>query len=169
MDGLLSSWVCVTLLLALMIGSSSGIVHSQIQPPTPSFSNVNPNIDKTVVSVNSSLTIQVSNKTLDMNQKTLRSAIINFLSSGPGVLKSSEKEQVLVKSKIVNQINKDTQNVEGTEATNAIIGIELGKALSTLVSSQAQNISKIITVQTGSICRPSATESISCENTVVVT
>ncbi len=113
--------------------------------------------------------MQVSNQSLKTKDGMLRSSVINFLNSGPNVLKTPETAQPDVKSKIVNQINNDTQSVEGSEATNAIIGVEVTKALKSLVSSSDKpNQSSIVTIQTSSTCKPLTVKSISCENTVTI-
>ena len=87
------------------------------------------------VSVSASVTVQVTNESLKTKDGMLRSSVISFLNSGPNVLKTVATDQPIVKTKIVNQINNVTQSVQGLDATNAIIGIEVSKALKTIVSS----------------------------------
>ncbi len=87
------------------------------------------------VSVSASVTVQVTNESLKTKDGMLRISVISFLNSGPNVLKTVATDQPIVKTKIVNQINNVTQSVQGLDATNAIIGIEVSKALKTIVSS----------------------------------
>ena len=68
----------------------------------------------------------------------LKSAVLDFLNSGPNVLKSSDNTKVIIKTQIMNQISNDTQSVQGVEATNAIMGVEIGKALADIVSSPSK-------------------------------
>ena len=111
----------------------------------------------------------MSNETLDIKEKMLRSAVSSFLNSGQNVLKTSDSDVPIVKTKISNQINNVIQNVEGTEATNAIIGVEIGKALETVISPTAQKShAGGITVMTSSTCKPAAVKSISCDNIVTI-
>lgn len=122
----------------------------------------------TSVLVSSSVSVPVSNETLKSKEGLLRSAVINFLNSGPNVLKSSPTDQPAVKSKIANQISKDTQNVEGIEATNAIIGVEVAKALKQLISAGTDpNQTSVISIDTTSKCTPTNTL-ISCDNSVTI-
>ena len=122
---------------------------------------------KNVVKVSSSVAVDVSNSTLKIKDGMLRSAVSSFLNSGPNVLKTSVTNQPLVKTKIDNKINNVTQSVQGAEATNAIIGVEVSKALKTLVLSFG-NSTGVVTVDTSSTCKPSASKSISCDNTVTI-
>lgn len=119
------------------------------------------------VSVSATLTIEISNETLKTKDGMLRYSVVGFLNSGPNVLKTSNADEVVVKTKISNRINNDTQNVEGAEATTAIIGVEIGKALKTLVSSSDRpNQTAIVTVQTSSVCKPSTGSTLMCDNVV---
>jgi hypothetical protein len=120
------------------------------------------------VLVEASAVIEVNNSTLQAKEKMLRTAIVNFLTSGPNALKAMPEDQPIVKTKIVNQINNATQSVEGIEATNAIIGVEISKMLRTVLSSSnQQNKNAIVIMQTSSTCSPINVE-ISCENTVIM-
>ncbi len=159
------AWVFTLLVLSIYVWQFPVGVYAQTQSSSKTISdNVN-----SAVSVSASVTVQVGNQTLKAKDGMLRSSIINFLSSGPNVLKTPETDQPNVKSKIVNQINNVTQNVQGLEATNAIIGVEVSKALKTLVaSSDKPNQNEIVTIQTSSTCKPLTVKSISCENTVTI-
>ena len=121
------------------------------------------------ITVNATLSIQVSNLTLDTKDRMLRSAVIGFVTSGPNVLKTTPTEQPLVRTKITNQVTKAIQSLEGIEATNAIIGVEISKAIKGLISSTNDpNQTKIVNVETSSTCKPEATKSLSCENNIVI-
>lgn len=122
----------------------------------------------TSISVSATVAIQISNETLQAKEGLLRSAIITFLNSGPNLLKATPTDTPAMNSKISNQINNVTQIVEGLEATNAIIGVEINKALKTLILSLEQpKQSKAITIGTTSTCKPSG-QSIACENVVKI-
>lgn len=136
--------------------------HSYAQSSLGNFSNTSTN-SSGVVSVASTVIVSVSNETLKDKVDMLRSAVSTFLNAGVNVLKVSQSEQPTIKTKISNLINKDNQNVEGVEATNAIVGVELNKALRTVISSGG-----LITVQTISTCKPSSVDLISCENVVTL-
>ncbi len=121
------------------------------------------------VSVSASVTVQVTNESLKTKDGMLRSSVISFLNSGPNVLKTLATDQPIVKTKIVNQINNVTQSVQGLDATNAIIGIEVSKALKTIVSStDKSNQEGTVAIQTSSTCKPMNTKAISCDNTVTI-
>lgn len=137
--------------------------------PTVAVSNKTGSNGSGVVSVSTSVVIQVSNETQDIKEKMLKTAVGNFLNSGQNVLKTSDSDLPIVKTKITNQINNAIQNVEGTEATNAIIGVEIGKALETVISPTApKGHAGVITVMTSSTCKPAAVKSISCDNLVTI-
>lgn len=121
-------------------------------------------------SVTTSVTVEVKNETLKIKNGILTSALNGFLNSAPDVLMTSDNDQVVVKTKIENQINNNTQNVQGTDATNAIIGVEITKALKSLVSSSGKsNQTAFVTIESSSTCKPSTTNLISCENTIKIT
>ena len=77
----------------------------------------------------------MSNDTYKAKSAMLTSAVTNFLNSGPNVLKTDASSKALVQSKILNQFVNNTQTLEGTEATNAIIGVEINKAMRSVISS----------------------------------
>jgi hypothetical protein len=95
----------------------------------------------------------------------LRSAVISFLNSGANALKIPEEVATAIKTKIANQISNMTQNVEGSEATNAIVGVEITKALKNLVSSKS---SGTVTVDASSNCKALTDNIFSCDNTVSI-
>jgi hypothetical protein len=159
--------ICTALVLSLCMSYFSVSTYGQSQEIANSSSKTTS--DNSVISVSASVTVQVSNESLKSKEGMLRSSVISFLNSGPNVLKTPESNQPDVKTKIVNQINNDTQSVQGLEATNAIIGVEVSKALRSLVSSSDKpNQNAIVTIQTSSTCKPLAIKSISCENTVTI-
>jgi hypothetical protein len=126
-----------------------------------------------VASVSSSVSVPASNETIKSKEGTLRSGVVSFLNSGPNILKTSDIYQLATKTKIINVVNNATQNVEGVEAMNAIVGIELGKALRSVISSDNQTNDKgLITIATASTCKPSSGDSsvnnISCDNTITI-
>ena len=147
----------------------SALSNKTLSQPTAAVSNKTSSNGTGVVSVSASVVMQVSNQTLDIKEKMLRAAVSSFLKSGQDVLKTSDSDLPIVKTKIANQINNAIQNVEGAEATNAIIGVEIGKALETVISPTAQKShADIITVMTSSTCKPAAVKSISCDNIVTI-
>lgn len=121
-----------------------------------------------IVTVSAIVTVPVSNDTIKTKDGMLRTSVIGFLNSGPNALKTSANDQPVVKSKIVNLVNNDTQNVEGPEATNAIVGVEISKALKSIVSEGNASENMMVTIQSSSSCKPTAVGSISCENTVTM-
>jgi hypothetical protein len=159
----------VVFVLANTIWYSSSGLYAQSQPTTGSLSKVTPVSGNARVSVSSSISIPVSNETIKTNEATLKSAVVGLLNSGPNILKTSDNYQLNVKTKITNQMNNTTQNVEGIEATNAIVGVEIGKGLRNVISSTAQqNHTSLITVTTSSACNPAANSVVSCNNTVLI-
>lgn len=121
------------------------------------------------VTVSATASIAVSNATLTTKDKMLRNAVIGFLISGPNVLKITPTDEPVVQTKITNKINNTTQSVQGMEATNAIIGVEVSKALHSLISSSGKlNQTAILVVETSSKCKPSQVNLILCENTVTL-
>jgi hypothetical protein len=144
-------------------------VHGQISSSATgikSFVNSTSQKVNTVVSVNSSLTIPVTSDTLKEKGDLLRLAVSSFFNSGPNVLKTEGTDQPTVRTKIINNINKDTQNIEGIEATNAIVNVEINKAIKTINSSAS--IPDLITLGTFSTCKPFGNGSISCDNSVTI-
>lgn len=144
------------------------IVHAQPQATTGLSPIITPIKQSTVISVNSSITAEVTNETLKAKNDILRSAVFNLLNSGPNILKTPGGDQPPIKTKIINRINNDSQNVEGIEASNAIIGVEINKALKSITSALDKSIQDgIVTIETSSICNP--VKSISCVNLVTLT
>jgi hypothetical protein len=130
--------------------------------------NTNSTSGNSVVSVSSSIAIPVSNQTSKMSETTLKSSVTSFLNSGPNVLKTSDA-RISSNTKIINKINNDTQNVQGGEATSAIVGVEISKALKTIVPpTSQQNKASLITITTSSTCKPSSASVIACDNTVEI-
>ena len=168
MQKLQSVGVCVILALSISVWHFPAISYAQSQNLTNTLSKTTPTEQKISVSVSSSVTLPVTNQTFKTNQGTLRSAVLDLLNAGPDVLKSSDGNQLAMQTKITNQINNDTQVVQGQEATNAIIGVEINKGLTSTISSKNQTQGGVITVQTSSTCKPSAGTSVSCQNTVTI-
>lgn len=143
-------------------------LYAQSQSIQDSSTKTTSSNQNNLVKVSSSFAVEVTNQTLKTKEGMLRNAVIGFLTSGPNVLKLSPTDQTVVKTKIVNQIANATQNVEGIEATNVVIGVEVSKALRTIVSSfKGPNQSSTVAIETYSTCKPSA-KLISCENTVTL-
>lgn len=167
MNNLLVLAVSLSLIMSISFSSFPIAVYGQAQTGTSGSSKAsNAN---SVVSVSSSVSVPVSNDTLKAKDGMLRTAVNSFLNSGPNVLKASPNDQPSVKTKIVNEINNATQNVEGIEATNAIVGIEVSKALRSEVSANTNPAqSSIITIQTSSTCKPTVSKSIICDNIVTI-
>lgn len=159
-------WISVALVLSFSLWNFPTTVYGQT---TPSSSKTISSDSDSVVSVSSSVTVQVSNETLKVKDGMLKSAVVGFLNSGPNVLKTPVSSQPNVKTTIKNQVNNATQSVEGIEATNAILGIEVSKALKTMVTnSDKPGQSALVTIQTSSTCKPSTVKLISCENSVTL-
>lgn len=166
-----STWLVLgimALVFSLCSCNISKSTYGQIVDTKPSAEKTS-EAGENVVSVNSKVSVQVRNETLQVKEKMLRSAVFSFLNSGPTILKTSESDQLITKTKVVNQINNATQSVEGIEASNAIIGVEIGKALRTLVSSQnnSTNIGTII-LGISSTCKPASALVVSCDNTISI-
>lgn len=120
--------------------------------------------NETGITVTAKIALQISNQTLKTKTDQLRGVIVNFLASAPNILKSQPSEQPIVKTKIVNLINGDTQNLEGVEATNAIVGVEITRALKTAVTNQ----SSLLPIDLSSTCRPTSNGIILCENSLTI-
>ena len=82
------------------------------------------------------------------------------------LLKASDADIPVVKTKITNRVNNAVQDVEGIEATKAIIGVEITKALKSKIPSSNQSV--IVTIDTSSTCKPSNIKLISCQNSVTI-
>lgn len=144
-----------------VMSASSVAVYGQLKTVQNSSSS------SSVVSVSATVGVQVSNATMKTKESMLRSSVISFLNSGPNVLKLPGNDQVDVKSMIQNKLNNDTQNVQGVEATNAVVGVEINKALRKVVSSAGDpNQLVLVTIQTTSSCKSAQTTT--CDNTVVI-
>lgn len=162
-------WMNLISILVLAF-SLSEYANAQIVPPTNSTNSTgSAEATGNIASVRSSVAIQVTNSTMKTNEATLKSAINSFLNAGADVLKTSDSYQLNIQTKIVNQITNATQNVQGTEATNAIVGVELGKALKTVTSpSDLQKSAAVIRVETASTCKDSAGNFINCDNSITI-
>ncbi len=113
--------------------------------------------------------MDVNNETLKAKTSMLWEAVVSFLKSGPNLLKTSAVSDPVVKTKISNKINNDSQSVEGVEATNAILSVEITKALKSVNSSSFPTKQPgIVIIETTSLCNPSDVNSISCQNSVVI-
>lgn len=168
MNKSVASWASVAFVISIFIYNLPVSTYGQSQS-TIGPSKITSDNGSNVVSVSASVTVQVSNDSLKAKDAMLRSSVVGFLNSGPNVLKTTETTQPIIKSKIANQINNDTQIMQGIEATNAIIGVEISKALKSVVSSSDKpNGSAIVTIQTSSTCKPTSVKSISCDNTVTI-
>jgi hypothetical protein len=144
------------------------IVNAQPQSKPIEPSKISSN-EKNSVSISSSIRVQVTNETLKAKDGVLRSAVGDLVSSGNNILKTPEGKDPITNSKIDNLISNDTQNVQGTDATNAILGIEISKAIKTAnATSDKPNRTAVVPVDTLSNCKRSAINRISCENTVTI-
>ncbi len=153
---MLKLWICFALSLSVAIGHLPGSVYGQSPPSTV----------KNTSQVSSSLTVQVSNETII---GVLTPAVFNLIYSGASIFKTSDSDKLIMKTKIDNQINNATQNVEGTDAANAIIGIEIGRAVRSVISPTAdKHQTGPITIDTSSICKLMAVKSITCDNSVKI-
>lgn len=166
-----SALLCISFALVLSIVWQAPGAYAQSKTATGSFVQNSSGVvaGNNIVSVSASVSVQVSNETIKTKESMLRSAVVNFLTSGPNVLKTSETDLPNIKTKVVNQVNNDTQSIEGSEATNAIVGVEVSKALKTIVASTEKSAPiKSVTIQTSSTCKPSAVKSIACDNVVTI-
>jgi hypothetical protein len=158
--------VCVLLILTICI------LHiTQIYAQSQSTTNLKTESanEKNALSVSASLTVEVRNETLVAKTNLLRTAVSGFLAAGPGIFKSTDSGEPVIKTKIANKINNSTQNVEGTDASYAILGVEINKALRTVISSSTQpNQTAIVKIETSSTCKPSGPTTITCGNTVTL-
>lgn len=161
-------WDCLALISVVSFSLFSVGVVAQSQSGSTSSFKTKSETGNSVVSLSSSISVPISNETLKIKNGMLVSSVISFLNSGPNVLKTQNNDQTNVKTKISNKINNDTQNVEGAEATNAVIGIEIGKALKTIISTlNTPNQTAMVTIETSSTCSPGM-PLISCENTMTI-
>jgi hypothetical protein len=144
--------------------STTTIVNAQF-PSASNSSNATQGSDSAAVSA--TLNVQVKNATSETEDRMLRNSIIGFLTSGPNVLKSIPNEQAVVKTNIMNEISNTTQSVEGVEATNAIVGVELTKAIKSLISKSDPSQGAIIVVSTTSSCKV-ASSGLICDNAVTL-
>jgi hypothetical protein len=159
----------VIVALGILISYSFAIngIYAQIKPTTTNQTAV-PSSGSTAAASSVTVTVPVSNQTITTTEGKLRSAVVSSLNAGPNVLKTSENAQANTKSKITNQINNATQIVEGIEATNAIVGVEIGKSLRSVISENSQKTqAPLVTVTTSSSCKPAGT-TVSCENTISI-
>ena len=82
----------------------------------------------TPVTVNNIASVH-SYETLKVKEATLKNSAVDLLNGANDVLKTSDNEQVVTKTKVINQKNNSRQNVEGKEATNPTIGVETAHRL----------------------------------------
>ena len=160
------------LVIAISLAVSSGFlpvtIYGQSTSKTSGLSNVASEDKSSVVSVNSSVTVQVTNQTLKDKDAMLRSAVSSFLNSGPNILKSRDGGQDVM-TKIVNNVNNATQSLQGTEATNAILGVEISKALKTSVlQSKLPNQADTVIIDTSATCKLAQAKMISCQNSITI-
>lgn len=161
-SNLLWVWVPVILVISFFTSNLFQLTEGQVNI-SPSSSN-----KARSSSITSSITMDLSNDTLKSKTSMLWEAVVGFLKSGPNLLKTSASDPI-VKTKITNKINNDSQSVEGVEATNAILSVEITKALRSVNSSSfVAKQTGIVTIETTSLCKPSDVKSISCQNNVVI-
>lgn len=158
--------VSVVLILSIAISQLPLTVYAQSQSNAVKSSNTTSAIGNGLVSIATRVSVPISNQTIKVVEGMLKSALNDFFKSGADVLKASDSDLPIIKTKIVNQVNNAVQNVEGTEATNAIIGVEINKALKSKTTSSNQTAT--VTIDTSSICKPSDIKLISCDNSVTI-
>jgi len=112
--------------------------------------------------IHAGLILKATNETVNA---VLSPAVNSLLNLGPFVFKISDKDQIVMKTKIDNQVNNVTQNVEGTSSAYAVVGIELGKALKTVSTS---NDSQSVTVNVTTSCKSMTVVLTSCNNVVQI-
>lgn len=156
-------WVCVALILSLFFCPFPTTIYAQSESREDSSSRTT-GAANDVVSVSASITVQVANETLKLKEGTVRSAIVGLFNSGLGILKTSDSDQPISKTKITNQISNTTQSVEGTEATYAVIGVEISKAFKSVISSS--NNTGSVTLELSSTCKPAGVKMTSCDNSL---
>jgi hypothetical protein len=158
-------WLCFALILSAYFLHPLPAASAQ-SVSTPNIASGTKPLHQ--VKVSATANVDVSNSTLDAKDKMLRTAVTGFLTFGPNVLKANPSDQPVVKTKIFNKLTNTTQTVEGIEATNAVIAVEITKALEgSIASSVKANQSSIVTLETTSTCNPINLE-ISCENSVSI-
>ena len=161
-------WISVVLIFALSTLHYATIANAQSQSKLKEPLKIKSN-ENSSVSVSAIVKVQITNETFKAKDGILKSAVGGLLNSGANILKTPGSVDPVTKSKIVNLINNVTQNVQGTEATNAIIGVEISKALKTAnMTSDKPHQTAIVTVESLSNCKPSTANMISCENTVTI-
>ena len=159
----------IALMMSVCTWNLPSATYGQTTDTNPSSTEKTVGTGNSVVSVSSKVTVQVANETLPVKEKMLRSAVFSFLNSGPTILKTSDNDQLVTKTKVTNKINNVTQSVEGIEASNAIIGVEISKALKTLVSSpNPAGRADTITLDTSSTCKLASAVMTSCDNTITI-
>jgi hypothetical protein len=150
-----SLWVCIAIASSVFI--STVLVEAGAQ--TPSTRN------STLASsdINAGLTLQAANETI--NSAVLSPAINSLLNLGPFVFKTSDSQQFSMKTKIENQVNNVTQNIEGTDAAYAVVGINIVNALKTLVNSMDQHQ---VTIHVTTTCKSMTIANTTCNNVVQI-
>ena len=113
--------------------------------------------------IDADLTLQATNETI--NSAVLSPAINSLLNLGPFVFKTSDNEQVIMKTKIENKVNNVTQNIEGTDTAYAVVGINIVNALKTLVTSADQHV---VTIHVTITCKSMTTSNTTCDNVVQI-
>ena len=136
--------------------------------PTDSPSTTTSGNDNAIVLVNSNITVPVMFDTINTKGGALTSSIMAFVNLGPDVLMGSDSGLPNIKMKIDNEVDNITQTVRGTKSINAIMGVEITKALASIVSLLAENQTDTITIETFSVCKPSVAKSDSCDNAVTI-
>jgi hypothetical protein len=152
--------------IATLVAFAAGaMVQTAYPQANPSNNPSNPRNSQ----ISATFTLDISNETLEDNNYVLWSSVVGVLSSGPNVLKTSATTSPVFKTEIANKINNDTQTVEGVDTTNAVLSIEIIKALKTVNSSSySANRTGIVTIDTTSLCKPSDAKSITCQNNVEI-
>lgn len=131
------------------------------------FSKLSPQNVSNSISVNSSMNVKVNNETIKSVTASLKSFISNILGSRDTEPSTEKCNHVIIKTKVFNQINNESQYVEGYEETDLITDLEISKALKSAVSSTELPWANVTTEIT-SMCNRDDFKGISCENFIVL-
>lgn len=105
-----------------------------------------------MILANSSISLKVRNDTQATDYGRLKDTVISFLNLHSGITMTSDCEDARVKTTISNEINDEIQYLEGSETANAIVGVEITKALKSLVSSDGTIETVSVTIKLSSSC-----------------
>ena len=138
--------------------------HAQDLLPEDSSSTTTYGKENAIVYLNSSITLPIISETINTKGGVLTSSVMAFLNLGPDVLKGADNDLPNVKTKINNEVNNVTQIVMGAKSTNAVMQVEISKALASIVALLGADETDIITINAISICKTYA----ACDNAVTI-